>query len=51
MPRHPKTESSQSIPEMVADLTREEMIRMYKDGKLAPFGQRGGNLAKLVAAF
>ena len=27
-------EAEQSIPEMVADLSREEMRRMYKDGKL-----------------
>lgn len=31
---------SQSIPEMVADLTREEMRQMYKDGKLTPYGRR-----------
>lgn len=36
---------------MVDDVAREEMRRMYKDGKLAPFVRRGGNLAKLVAAF
>ena len=41
MPRHtPTPESEQSIPEMVADLSREEMRRMYKDGKLTPYGKR-----------
>lgn len=35
MPRRkPKPESSQSTPEMVADLSCEEMRRMYKDGRL-----------------
>ena len=34
------TESEQSIPEMVAELTREEMRQMYKDGKLTPYGRR-----------
>ncbi len=38
--RKPKPESEQSIPEMVADLSREEMRRMYKDGKLTPYGRR-----------
>ena len=52
MPRHPKTpESEQTIPEMVDDVACEEMRRMYKEGKLTLFGRRGGNLAKLVAAF
>ncbi|MBP5545369.1 MAG: hypothetical protein ILM98_14960 [Kiritimatiellae bacterium] len=49
--RKPKPESEQSIPEMVYDVARVEMRRMYKDRKLAPFGQRGGNLAIFVAAF
>ena len=41
MPRHPKApESAQSIPEMVADVSREEMRRMYKDGKATPYGKR-----------
>jgi hypothetical protein len=49
--RKPKPESEQSIPEMVDDITRVEKRRMYKDSKLTLFGRRGGNLAKLVAAF
>ena len=28
------------IPEMVANLTREKMRQMYKDGKLTPYGRR-----------
>ena len=41
MPRRtPKPESEQSIPEMVDDVTREEMCRMYKDGTLTPYGRR-----------
>jgi len=41
MPLHPKTpETEQSIPEMVDDLAREEMHRMYRDGKLTPYGRR-----------
>ena len=40
MPRHPKTpESSQSIPEMVDELTRQEIATWYKDGKLTPHGR------------
>ena len=38
--RNPKPKSEQSILEMVADLSREEMRRMYKDGKLTPYGKR-----------
>ena len=30
----PKPEFEQSIPEMVDDVARVEMRRMYKDGKL-----------------
>ena len=45
MPRHtPTPESSQSIPEMVAELTREEMRRIYKDGKLTAYGRRMSKL-------
>jgi len=41
MPRHPKTpESSQSIPEMVDELTREEIATWYKGGKLTPHGKQ-----------
>ena len=40
MPRHPKTpESEQSIPEMVDELTRQEIATWYKDGKLTPHGR------------
>ena len=40
MPRHtPKPESSQSIPEMVDELTRQEIATWYKDGKLTPHGR------------
>ncbi len=35
----PKTESSQSIPEMVDELTRQEIATWYKDGKLTPHGR------------
>ncbi len=41
MPRRPLTpESSQSIPEMVDELTRQEIATWYKDGKLAPHGRQ-----------
>ncbi len=36
----PKTESSQSIPEMVDELTRQEIATWYKDGKLTPPGRQ-----------
>ena len=40
MPRHtPIPESSQSIPEMVDELTRQEIATWYKDGKLTPHGR------------
>ena len=46
MPRHPKTpESSQSIPEMVDELTSQEIATWYKDGKLTPHGRQ---MAKLL---
>ena len=46
MPRHPQTpESSQSIPEMVDELTRQEIATWYKDGKLTPHGRQ---MAKLL---
>ena len=35
-----KTSGEQPIPEMVADLSREEMRRMVTDGKLTPYGKR-----------
>ena len=35
-----KTSGEQPIPEMVANLSHEEMRRMYKDGKLTPYGKR-----------
>ena len=42
MPRHPKTpESKQSIPEMVDELTRQEIATWYKDGKLTPHKGNG----------
>lgn len=41
MTRHtPTPESSQSIPEMVDDVMREEMRQMYKDGNLTSYGRR-----------
>ena len=41
MPRHPQTpESSQSIPEMVDELTRQEIATWYKGGKLTPHGRQ-----------
>ena len=41
MPRHPKTpESTQSIPDLVAKLTRQEIATWYKDGKLTPHGRQ-----------
>ena len=41
MPRNLKTpESSQSIPEMVDELTRKEIATWYKDGKLTPHGRQ-----------
>ena len=46
MPQLPKTpESSQSIPEMVDELTRQEIATWYKDGKLTPHGRQ---MAKLL---
>ena len=40
MPRRtPKPESEQSIPEMVDELTRQEIATWYKDGKLTPHGR------------
>ena len=35
-----KTEAEKSIPEMVDEVTREEMRQMYKDGKLTVYGRR-----------
>lgn len=35
-----KTETEKSIPEMVDEVTREEMRQMYKDGKLTAYGRR-----------
>ena len=46
MPRRtPSSESSQSIPEMVDELTRQEIATWYKDGKLTPHGRQ---MAKLL---
>lgn len=46
MPRHtPTHESSQSIPEMMDELTRHEIATWYKDGKLTPHGRQ---MAKLL---
>ena len=46
MPRHtPTPESSQSIPEMVDELTRQEIATWYKNGKLTPHGRE---MAKLL---
>ena len=38
--RNLKPESEQSIPEMVDELTRQEVATWYKDGKLTPHGRR-----------
>ena len=38
-------ESSQSIPEMVDDLARQEVATWYKDGKLTPYG---GQMTKML---
>ena len=38
--RKAKSETEKSIPEMVDDVTREEMRQMYKDGKLTAYGRR-----------
>ena len=41
MPRRtPPPESEQSIPEMVDELTRQEIASWYKDGKLTPHGKQ-----------
>ena len=41
MPRRtPPPESEQSIPEMVDELTRQDIAMWYKDGKLTPHGRR-----------
>ena len=41
MPHHtPTPESSQSIPEMVDELTRQEIATWHKDGKLTPHGRQ-----------
>ncbi len=46
MPHHtPTPESSQSIPEMVDELTRKEIATWHKDGKLTPHGRL---MAKLL---
>ena len=47
MPRRtPTPESEQSIPEMVDEVTREEMRLMYKDGKLTAYGRRMSKFLK-----
>ena len=43
--RKVKIESSQSIPEIVDELTRQEIATWYKDGKLTPHGRQ---MAKLL---
>ena len=46
MPQHPKTpESSQSIPEMVDEPTRQEIATWYTNGKLTSHGRE---MAKLL---
>ena len=41
MSRHqPPSESSQSIFEMVDELTRQEIATWYKDGRLTPHGRQ-----------
>ena len=42
---NPTPESSQSIPEMVDELTRQAIATWYKDGKLTPHGKQ---MAKLL---
>lgn len=37
------SEAEKSIPEMVDEVTREEMRHMYKDGKLTAYGRRMSN--------
>ena len=45
MPRRTSTPgSSQSIPEMVDELTRQDIATWYKDGKLTPHGRQMANL-------
>lgn len=38
--RKANSEDEKSIPEMVDEVTREEMRQMYKDGKLTAYGRR-----------
>ena len=38
--RKVNSETEKSIPEMVDDVTREEMRQMYRDGKLTAYGRR-----------
>ncbi len=38
--RKTKSEPEKSIPEMVDEVTREEMRQMYKNGKLTAYGRR-----------
>ena len=40
-----KTIDTQSIPEMVDELTRQEIATWYRDGKLTPHGRQ---MAKLL---
>ena len=42
--RNPKPESKQSIPEMMDELTRQEIATWYKDGKLTPHGRQTAKL-------
>lgn len=54
MPRRtPTPESSQSIPDMVDELTRQEIATWNKDGKLTPHGRQMAKLPcrALSAAF
>ena len=45
MPRRtPAPESEQSIPEMVDELTRQEIATWYKNGKLTPHGRQMGGI-------
>ena len=38
--RKVKTEAEKSIPEMVDELTRQEIATWFKDGKLTAYGRR-----------
>lgn len=49
--RTPPSESSQSVPEMVDELTRQEIATWYKDGKLTPENVRPRAKNSIIAGF